>query len=344
MNKIAIAGLSTALLIGFSAGQALALDVTTKKMLIKEHPDPAKRQIQLQSKDAAILFAGAGSPDTEGASVHVYSSTDDFCLQIPAGPLWVNKKDKDWKYKNTITKNQVQWADGKLKVKIKSGVTYTLADDLTQGDINALVQLGTGTQLCLRCTAAGAKKNDEKKFITKDCVAATCDAPPSTCLTVATTTTTTSTTTTTQPPLPGAVAKAVLPRTNGNFNFNLTPGAAGAELACDDAFGGSHVCNYAELQAAEAAGDLDGIRDPNTQAEVTGLWVVDGSEPFDSQCPTSLGGGTPWTYATGHIAMGGSNVSLDNQTGTLGALNTFPAAAANRNCHGSGGNWILCCQ
>ena len=60
-----------------------------------------------------------------------------------------------WKYRNPVTKNRALISDGKLKVKIKSGVTYTLADDGSQGAVNAQVQFGFGTRYCMRCTGQG---------------------------------------------------------------------------------------------------------------------------------------------------------------------------------------------
>src|SRR5262245_15842479 len=119
-------------------GTALAgaADVTTKKLLIKDQADPAKRQMQLQSKDLGVQYSQAGDPGTNGAALHVYSATDDFCLIPPGGPEWGNKTTK-WQYKSKATKNALQIKDGRIVVKIKSGVTYTLADDGTQGAVNA---------------------------------------------------------------------------------------------------------------------------------------------------------------------------------------------------------------
>src|SRR5438445_300123 len=117
-------------------------------------------------------------------------------------------------------KNSARIGDGKLLVKIKSGVTYSLADNGTQGNVNVQVQFGNGTRYCMRCS--GNTKNDASKFLGKDCVAAPCDAEPTPCIPSATTTSTsTSTSTSTTCPTPtGTVVKASLVKTLGHFTYN----------------------------------------------------------------------------------------------------------------------------
>ena len=134
------------------------------------------------------LYADADDPATNGASIHVYSATDDECLLLPGGAQWSNNGSL-WKYKNSDTKNQVQLGNGKLQVKIRSGVGFTLADDFPQGIVNVVVKLGPlGDDLCMRCTVT--TKDDEKQFLAKDCAASVCDVDPTPCEPVATTTTT----------------------------------------------------------------------------------------------------------------------------------------------------------
>ena len=171
------------------AAIARADDISAKKMSIKDNANAAKRQVQVQSADPGVQFSDAVDPAANGATLHVYSATDDQCFTLSAGANWVNKKNKTWKYKSKATKNSAQLKDGKLLVIIKSGVTYSLADDGTQGTVNAQARFGAGTRFCMRCT--GNKKDEALKFLAKDCVAAPCDPEPPGCGTVATTTSST---------------------------------------------------------------------------------------------------------------------------------------------------------
>jgi len=334
MQGIAFAGISAAFIVAVCAGAASAHEVTTKKMLIKDNATPAKRQIQAFSKDPTVLYADADNPGTNGASIHVYSATDDECLLLPGGPQWTDN-GKLWKYKNKETKNQVQIGNGKLQVKIRSGVDFTLADDFPQETVNVVVKLGPmGDDLCMRCTVA--TKDDEKQFLAKDCAATACDVDLTPCEPVATTTTSTTTTSTTLPPLPGTVLKAVLSQTNGVFTYAMTLGVAGADMACNTAFPGSHACAASELLAAEAAGDLDNITDLDDDV-VTSFWAIDPLRPDTEQCiSTLMGGGTRWNYLTAHIDSKGDVFDLNNATGDLSALDE------NNSCGQS--HWVGCCQ
>jgi len=329
-------------------GSALAGDISTKKLQIKDHAsDPLKRQVQVFSKDVGVLYTDANNPGTDGMSIQVYSATDDLCIVLPGGPEWTEKVGKSWKYKNSITKNQAQIADGKLQVKIRSGVTFTLADDFPQDAVNVQVQFGDlGEVFCMRCSGAGISKDEELKFQGKDCAAAVCDVPPSICNPNVTTTTTTSTTTTTLPALPGTILKAVLTQTNGRFNYAMTEGTPGADAMCNTTFPGSHACLYSELVAAEAAGDLDNIKDVDDDV-VTAFWAIDPLRPGSAQCIQNVDlPATPrWTYNTGHQMMGGDFVNLDNGTGVLSALQPGgPPNGGPVNCTGAASKWVGCCQ
>src|SRR5688572_11884763 len=271
-----------ALAIVIAAGTASAGDITTKKLQVKMHDDPAKKQFQAFSRDASVLYTDAVAPGTEGASVHIYSATDDLCYIIPGGVEWTEKAGKSWKYKNPVTKNQIQIADGKLQVKLRSAVDLSL--DNPEGEYNVLVQLGDlGEVFCMTCSGAGVIRDDDQKFQGKECVAAACDAPPSVCNPNVTTTSTTSTTSTTLPALPGTILKAVLDEGDGGFNYALNPGVDGADTQCETTFPGTHACLYSELQAAEAAGDLDDIRDVDNDV-VNSFWAIDGARPGSAQC------------------------------------------------------------
>jgi hypothetical protein len=340
MAKIRLAGISAIALVIVSAAFARAEDITAKKLLIQEHAQPAKRQIQVQSNDVNVALSEAGNPGANGAAIHVYSASDDFCAILPAGADW-KSTNTQWKYKSKVTKNSAQIKNGKLIVKIKSGVTFTLADDAPQDIVNVQVQFGTGTRYCMRCS--GNKKDDVKKFQAKDCAVAACDAEPSSCdsvgptttSTTATTTTSTgpSTTSTTNPP--GLVLKGALTPSTGRFNYNLVLGVPGANSACNSNFPGTHACTYAELQSAEAAGDLDGLKDTANDT-VTSFWAIDPTHIDDLQCTVTVA----WDYQTAHTGQFGEMVELDNGTGTLGPL--LSGIPDGVTCTGS--NWVGCCD
>jgi|SRR5581483_1527014 len=346
MSKLGLVGISAVVLVTVGASFAHATDISAKKVSIKDNANAAKRQIQVQSGDAAVTLAAADNPGNNGAAIHVYSATDDFCAILAAGPEWKLKVGKSWKYTNKLTKNSAQVADGKLSVKIKSGVTYTLADNGTQGTVNVQVQFGTGTRYCMKCT--GNKKDDVKSFSAKACVAAACDAEPSTCDSVPTTTTTVTTTTSTStstttttcvPPASLTVLKGALPPTAGRFNYNMTLGLPGANSFCNTNFAGTHACTVSELQSAQTAGDLVCLHDINNNA-VTGFWAIDGTQPALEQCNDDNAGGSGlnWEYGTAHTMSRGEKIALTNGSGTLGPV------VMHFQCNLSAASWVGCCQ
>jgi hypothetical protein len=134
---------------------------------------------------------------------------------------------------------------------------------------------------------------------------------------------------------PGTVLKGVLQPATGRFNYNLVLGLPGSDAACNSNFPGTHTCTYAELQSAEAAGDLDGAKDINGTT-VTSFWAIDGSHANTLQCATTV----PWDYATAHTGHFGEKVNLTNATGTLSALQS--GAGAGVFCLNS--SWVGCCQ
>ena len=341
MAKIWLVGVAA---IGMTVGATLARaeNISAKTLFIKDNAKAAKRQVQVLSVDAAIVFADAVDPATNGAALHLYSATDDFCAILPAGAEWVSKKGKVWKYKSKVTKNSAQLKAGKMLVKIKSGVTYTLQDNGTQGPVNAQVQFGAGTRFCMRCS--GNKKNEASKFLGKNCAATPCGTEPSSCVPpVATTSTTatptTSTTGTTCPPPAGIVLKGALPPTLGRFNYNLMVGLPAANAFCNTNFPGTHACLYSELQAAAAACDLVGLTDINSNP-VGSFWAIDPTAPILSQCNDDGIGGSSlnWEYQTAHTASRGNRVTLNAGTGQLGALST------GNQCNLTGTSSVGCCQ
>jgi hypothetical protein len=354
MRRIQLAGVSVIALTAACASLARADDVSAKKILVKDNASAAKRHVLVQSADPGIQLPDAVDPATHGAALHLYSASDDFCVILPAGPAWVNKNDKAWKYKNKGTRTSAQLKRGKLLVKVGSGIGYTLSDDGTQGIVNAQVRFGAGPKLCMRCS--GNKKDTASKFLGKDCPAAPCDPEPSACDVIGTTTssptttsggidttsptsTTVATTTsvsTTTVPSGGVVLKGALTATPGRFNYNLTVGLPGANAACNTSFPGTHACTYQELQSAQAAGDLDGLKDTGG-ATVTSFWAIDSSQPPLQQCQDDVVSFLNWEYATAHTSSRGQKVELTNATGVLGSLQS------NLQCNFSNA-WVGCCQ
>jgi hypothetical protein len=337
MWKIGLATTSALALIVAGTALARADDISAKKLSIKD-ASPAKRQLQVQSSDGGVTLSGADDPGTNGAAIHVYSATDDFCAILPAGAGWQHK-NSGWKYKSKATKASAQVGDGKLSVKLKSGVTYTLGDNGTQGTVNVQVQFGTGTRYCMKCVTA--KKNTAKKYQAKACAPAACDPEPSVCNPSASTTTTTvtgtSTTTSNCPSTPGTVLKGALTATPGRFNYNLTLGLPGANAACNTNFPGTHACTYQELQNAAEAGDLACLKDIGANT-VTSFWAIDNSHPPLQQCQDDVSSFQNWEYATAHTSSRGQKVPLNNAAGTLGSLQS------GLQCNLSGNSWVGCCQ
>ena len=332
MSKTWLAAISTVALMTVSPALTHAKDISTKKLSLKDNAKPAKRQVAVQSTDAGVRLTEADDPGANGAAVHVYSATDDFCAILPSGANWKHTSSQ-WKYANKATKTSAHVGNGKLVVEIKSGVTYTLADNGTQGTVNVQVQFGSGTRYCMRCSAA--KKDTAKKFLAKGCAAAACDPEPSVCNPSSTTTTTTIPTCA---PSGGQVVKGSLTATVGRFNYNLQLGLPGSDAACNMNFPGTHSCTYAQLQAA-AASDLIGLRDTACNP-VTSFWAIDSTAPALSQCVDDAMGGSNqnWEYGTAHTPSRGERVTLNNATGALGALET------GVQCNFSGNNWVGCCQ
>jgi hypothetical protein len=305
-----------------SAALARAEDVSTKSLSIKDK-DPLKRQISVSSADLGISYTDdADDPGTNGAQLHVYSATDNFCADLEPGLNWKDTGSK-WKYKNKLTRNSAQIKDGKLSVKIKSNITYTL-DEIAQGAVNVQVQFGSGTRFCMRCPT-GNKKDEPGKYGAKACLAAACDAEPACPVPTTTTTssTTTSSTTTTCPPGPPPLTKlkGALSKTAGRFNYNLAFGLPAADSACNTNFPGTHACTYQELQVAAAACDLVGLTAPD--GAVSSFWAIDNGAPILTQCNDDdpmVGSGLNWEYQTAHTGSRGNHVSLNNVNGSLGPL------------------------
>ena|SRR5689334_19131044 len=107
-----LAGISATLLLIASPALSGAADISTKKLLIKDNAVATKRRLSVLSKDTGVQFSAGDAPDTNGASLHAYSATDDFCVILGPGALaagtgWKNT-GSSWKYKSKATKNQAR--------------------------------------------------------------------------------------------------------------------------------------------------------------------------------------------------------------------------------------------
>jgi hypothetical protein len=142
--------------------------------------------------------------------------------------------------------------------------------------------------------------------------------------------------TTTTIPSGGVVLKGALTATPGRFNYNLMVGLPAANSACNTNFPGTHACTYAELQSAEAAGDLVGLQDIGSNT-VTSFWAIDSSQPPLQQCQDDVVSFLNWEYGTAHTGSRGQKVALTNGTGALGPLQS------SLQCNFSTA-WVGCCQ
>ncbi len=280
--------------------------------------------------------------DTASAEAAVDSCVASFVAAIDPPPVTqtkcgVGKKKCVGKYLASLLKcRQVSETPGKP------------TDPNATGCVDkAKTKYNGGTEPAKGCFAKlEAKTPNDCQFTddsaTLQALAESCDADLAALVSTPPTTTTTlvpPTTTTTTLPSGGTVLKGALTATPGRFNYNATLGLAGAAAACGANFLGTHPCAYAELQSAEAAGDLVGLKD-TAGMTVTSFWSVDSSQPALQQCnDDALGGsGLNWEYATAHTASRGQRAALTNATGVLGALQS------SVQCNISGTSWVGCCQ
>jgi hypothetical protein len=144
----------------------------------------------------------------------------------------------------------------------------------------------------------------------------------------------------------GVVLKGALTATPGRFNYNLMIGLPAANSACNTNFAGTHACTYSELQAAQAACDLTGLKD-TASMNVTSFWAIDPSaDPLLAQCaddatyPLAMDYvNHKWEYGTAHTPSKGQKVALNNALGSLGPLQSGQACA-----FGGTSAWVGCCQ
>lgn len=192
-----------------------------------------------------------------------------------------------------------------LLVLSSSDAAYAVCGDVngdgrnTAVDALAVLQSAVGQSVELSCSCAG-------------CV------PESTSTTIdgGTTTTTTTTSTTLPPTFAGLVSNDVTPTSPGpgvatpwSYGGMLGIGAGNAMCAV---IGADHVCTYAEVFAAETAGELDEIPDGTTfwLHRVSLSVVVD-----EVQSPPGPGGRcNDWTSGTDHLVDG---EYAEKQSGTI---------------------------
>jgi hypothetical protein len=330
MKRMWTTTIGAAALVALCAAGAHAENISAKKMSIKDNSDPAKRQLQLQSGDAGVQLSEGGTAPVNGAALHVYGGAQDFCLQFPGGSNWKSSA-MGWQFQDKATKSSLRLGDGRLQVKLKGGVTYSLAGS-PQGAVNALVKFSGGSTYCMKCTMPS--KDDTKSFGAKSCVAAACAAEPSPCNPSSTPTSSSSTTSTTATPPPAHVVGA-LPKTTGRFNYMSTLGVPGADSACNAGYAGSHACTYAELVAAPAS-DMIGLK-ATDMTTVTALWTIGSSVNATEQCQTTIA----WDYATAHTGKFPQVVNLTNATGVIGSLTTG-SLMSGITCAQQ--RWVACCQ
>lgn len=125
-----------------------------------------------------------------------------------------------------------------------------------------------------------------------------------------------------------------LPAANGRWNYAGTLGVPGASGLCDMQYPGSQSCTRVQVEAGAAAGQLVGLTDIDGTT-VNSLWiddVVNGTEATRCYYPPENGF---WHYMTQDFGNFGNYATLDNATGTLGAI-------ATDGCN-TGMHHVVCC-
>ncbi len=128
---------------------------------------------------------------------------------------------------------------------------------------------------------------------------------------------------------PGQIYVGAISKTTGLWNYDGVNGQTGGALECNDHFPGSHLCTFAELEAAEAAGQLVGAVDVDALA-VSAFWaVIPGADP-NIQC-VSISGSVLWFYGTAHTLSDGAFATLNNGTGALTSVQTTACNGGSNN-------------
>ncbi|HPH64443.1 MAG TPA: hypothetical protein PLF40_01820 [Kofleriaceae bacterium] len=127
-----------------------------------------------------------------------------------------------------------------------------------------------------------------------------------------------------------AIYRGSLPNTTGFWTYAGVVGVEGATNECNLRVRGTgsvtQVCTYAQLTAAQAAGELINAKD-YAGGTITDWWVNDATAAGNLQCNDFPNFGTKtWTYATAHIGYVGKATTLDAAAGTVS-----PVATGNPN-------------
>lgn len=327
---------STLALVTWS-GRSLAVDVgvSAVKLIVVDKGASGAKAVFV-AKDAAVGKGSGTNATTIGATLSVtydngVNSSTSGAFLAPAGSSnWVVNKTTVAKY---VNKGAPTGGATKVAVIKPSKLVKLVAKSLGDTPIDILSQSGddTGTartsyritdsstgfdsSFCSTFTGCAWKSiagGTGAKLVCKGGAAdPTCGGPIA----------------------PPVVLQGALTATSGRFNYNLTLGVPGANAACNSAFAGTHACTFAELQSAETAGDLDGLKD-TAAATVTSFWVIDATHLDTDQCNDSMGSLQDWEYATAHTGVFAEIATLNNPTGDLGAAGGGICASMS---------WVGCC-
>ena len=130
---------------------------------------------------------------------------------------------------------------------------------------------------------------------------------------------------------PGQIYVGSIAKTGGLWNYDAVNGENGGQMECNDHFPGSHLCSFAELEAAEAAlpNQLIGATDVNA-LPVVDFWAVVPGADDNVQC-ISTSGTLRWFYATAHTQSEGLFATLNNGTGALSSVQTTTCVGGSNN-------------
>ena len=142
----------------------------------KRSSDPSKHSIQYSAKASAILFTpGSGSvddPPTNGATAVVFSDTDCQCLTMESAPTvipgWTPLPSSGtpvkYKWKDDATRSTAQVTNGKIKLKMRGGITYGL-DASPQDEVELHVVFGdSADRFCSRLRPPSTRNDTPTKY------------------------------------------------------------------------------------------------------------------------------------------------------------------------------------
>ena len=120
-----------------------------------------------------------------------------------------------------------------------------------------------------------------------------------------------------------------LPVSTGLWEYNQTPGVAGAVAACRTLFASptAQVCTHADLLVAQAQGELVNPVDSDGTPVVSWFSLDPNSNVAKLQCIDDAMGNLPWTYETAHKLEGAQFIGV-NTTGSISEVVDQPYTAA----------------